>query len=106
MFDIGVKKVSNPLSVDYVHEYAGKKFKIKAKSVVDLPTAVAHDVAYHLAQRVCAQRGLPNFGQEWEEVKAELLGEQKEVIEVVPDEIPDFETPEAQEEEIIELSGT
>lgn len=106
MFDIGVLKLSNPLPVDYVHEYAGKKFKIPAKTVVDLPKVVAEDVAYHLAQRVCASKGLPNFGAEWEQVKDELLGRKQEVVEIVPEEIPDFELEAPAEETVEELSGT
>jgi hypothetical protein len=108
MFD--VVKLANPTDMDFVHEFAGKKFKIKANSTVDLPLTIARDTAYYLAQRVCMSRGLPFFGQEHEDVINELLGNKQNGIEAIEDEFEDisnltYETPKV-EDKIQELVST
>ena len=69
-----VVKFVNPLARDYIHEYEGKKFKLKAGWTYDLPYAVARDVAYYVSQFVCKSRNLPLFGTEHDNVINELLG--------------------------------
>lgn len=107
MLDFEVAKLSNPTKEDFIHEFAWKKFKIKANYTVDLPMTVAKDTAYYLAQRVLMSRWLPFFGQEHEEVIDELLGKQKALEIIEDEEIPEFSVEEAPIfEEVKELEST
>lgn len=72
--------VKNPTTVDFVHvfeDHNGKRetIEIKSGAAMQLPSAEAKDVAYHLAQLVLDAKGLSKFGKDHENVGKWLLGE-------------------------------
>lgn len=69
-----VVQITNPLNTPYIHSYEGKAFKLMPGSSYNLPYAVARDVAYHLAQRVCNLKGIPLFGADYEKEINKLMG--------------------------------
>lgn len=67
--------IKNLTSNPFVHYYNGARIVIGSKKQITLPAAAAKDVAYHLAQRVLDEKGLPFFGQEHDDEIANILGE-------------------------------
>ena len=66
--------LKNETSKVFIHEYDGERIVIGAGKQRSLPFAVARDCAYHLAQRILDDKGLPFFGQEHEEEINRLMG--------------------------------
>lgn len=71
---LGVFSITNPTERAFKHEYDGTAIEIAPGATVQLPEAAARDVAYHLAQRVLASKGIGFFGSEHEDCIEELLG--------------------------------
>lgn len=77
--------IKNRTKKPFIHEYDGNRIVIGSMKQLTLPYAVAKDCAYHLAQRVLDEKGIPFFGQEHDDEIARLMGEEVVKEELIED---------------------